>query len=263
MNFEKILYENVAGVGLITLNDPINRNAISGSIVPELGQCLDDCSDDPEVRVIVLRGVGPAFSAGGNIGVMKNRIETGNYQDAAAAMRRLGAVVAKLRNVRKPIIASVQGAAAGGGFSLILHCDFRIVAEDAKLVLPFVNLGLIPDCGGIIPLLSMIGTAKTTELLMTAKMMTGQEALKWGLVNQAVPPEKLDEATMTFANKLANGPTISYGRIKGMINRLAFAGLDWELEMELEYQLLSYTTADHQEGVNAFLEKRKPSFTGK
>ena len=263
MTFEKIIFENRDGVGIITLNDPANRNTISGSIVPEIAQCLDDCSDNQQVRAIVIRGAGPAFSAGGNINVMKNRIETGNFDDVAPSMRRLGLVVAKMRNIRKPVIASVHGAAAGGGFSLILHCDFRIVTEDAKFVLPFVNLGLIPDCGGILPLLRMIGIAKTTELLMTAKLLKGNEAYEWGLANQAVPADKLEEATMKFAKKLANGPTLAYGNIKVMINRLAYEGFDWQLENESEIQQLLFKSDDHKEGAFSFLEKRKPAFKGK
>jgi len=263
MSFEKIIFLKKDGIGIITLNDPGNRNTISGSIVGELECCLDNCSDDPEVRTIVLRGQGSAFSAGGNINIMKTRIDEGKYHEFGPAMRRLAIVITKLRNIRKPIIASIHGAAAGGGLSMIMFCDFRIAAEDAKLVFPFANLGLIPDCGGTLALLRMIGVAKTTELLMTAKLLSGQEAYEWGIVNQSVPAEQLEETTMKFAKKLADGPTIAYGRMKTMINRLTFAGLDLQLDNEAEYQELCARSEDHKEGVYAFLEKRKPVFKGK
>jgi len=262
VGFEKIIFEKQDGIGIITLNDPANRNTISGSIVGELGCCLDDCSDDPEVRTIVLRGEGKVFSAGGNINVMKRRIEEGKYHEFGPAMKKLAIVIEKLRNIRKPIIASVQGAAAGGGLGMIMFCDFRIVAEDAKLVFPFTNLGLIPDCGATLALLRMIGVAKTTELLMTSKLLSGKEAYEWGIVNQSVPAEKLNETTQNFAKTLAKGPTIAYGRLKTMINRLAFEGLDFQLENEAEYQELCARSEDHKQGVYAFIEKRKPVFKG-
>lgn len=263
MEFEKLIYELKDGIGIITLNDPDNQNTVSGSIVDELGNCLDHCDDDPRVRAVVLRGSGKSFSAGGNIRVMRKRIETQDFSGVAPSMRRLSDVIKKLRNIRKPIIASVHGSAAGGGFSLILHCDFRIVTEEAKMILPFANLALIPDCAAVIPLINMIGVAKTTELLMTSKLLTGQEALEWGLVNKAVPEENLEEATMEFAGKLAMGPTLSYGRIKAMLNRLIYDDLEWELELESEYQQLLFKSEDHGEGVAAFLEKRKPDFRGR
>ena len=263
MTYEKILYEKQDGIAFITLNDPANRNTISGSVVEELGCCLDDCSDDPAVRVVVIRGAGGNFSAGGNINVMKERIEQGRHEDFKPGMRRLGAVASKIRAIRKPVIASMQGAAAGGGLSMALLCDFRIAAEDAKFIFAFVNIGLIPDCGGLLPLVKIVGTAKATELLMTAKLFSGKEAFDMGLVNEAAPASQLEEATLKLARKLAGGPTLAYGRIKALINRTSFGDLEMELDNETDYQVLSAQTEDHKEGINAFLEKRKPVFQGR
>ncbi|TWH46742.1 enoyl-CoA hydratase/isomerase family protein [Sporomusa sp. KB1] len=261
MSFNNIILENKDGIGFITLNDPENRNTVSGPIVGELGQCLDECNDDPNVRAIVIRGAGSVFSAGGNIKAMKERLEKGI--DYRANMRNLGTIIVKIRNIRKPVIASIHGAAAGAGLSLALVCDFRIMVEDTKCVFAFVNLGLIPDCGAPLPLVKMVGAARATELLMTGRMFTGKEAYDWGLVNQIVPHDQLEAATMKFAKKLAQGPTVAYGMIKAMINRNAFGGLELELDNEVEFQSLCARTEDHIGAVDAFIEKRKPVFQGR
>jgi 2-(1,2-epoxy-1,2-dihydrophenyl)acetyl-CoA isomerase len=261
--FEKLSYEQKNGIGLITLNDPENRNIISGVIVDELEQCLDACAENPDVRVIVLKGAGKAFSAGGNINRMKERIDAGRYAEYGTGIRKLSRIVVRLRNIRKPIIAAIHGAAAGGGLNLALACDFRIAADDTKFVFAFVNIGLVPDVGGPLPLVRIAGVARATELLMTGRRFTAREASDWGLINEAVPLEELEEATMKLAAKLSQGPTLSYGCIKAMINRVAFSGLELELDNEAEYQVLCAGSEDHKEGVNAFLEKRIPVFKGR
>lgn len=263
MRYEKIICEKQDGIAIITLNDPNNRNTISGSLVEELAACLDSCSDDAETRVIVIRGAGGNFSAGGNINVMKERIDQGRHEEFRPGMRKLGAVASKIRTIRKPIIASIEGAAAGGGLSIALLCDFRVASADAKFIFAFVNIGLIPDCAGLLPLVKIVGAAKATELLMTARLFSGQEAFDMGLVNEAAPADQLEEATLKLARKLAQGPTLAYGRIKALINRTTFSDLELELDNEMEYQLLCAQTEDHKEGIDAFLEKRKPIFQGR
>lgn len=262
MSFEKIIFEKKEGIGFITLNDPDNRNAVSGSIVPELARCFDECTDDPEVRAVVLRGAGKFFSAGGNIQSMQERIDKG-ITDFRPPSRNLAAVAVKIRNIRKPVIASIQGAAAGAGLSLAMACDFRIMAEDAKCVFAFVNLGLIPDGGALFSLAKAVGTPRATELLMTAKMFTGQEAFEWGLATKAVPADELEEATMKLVNKLAKGPTTAYGLIKTMLNRVEMGGLELQLDNEAEYQSICAATDDFKEGVRSFFEKRRPVFQGR
>jgi Enoyl-CoA hydratase/carnithine racemase len=263
MEYEKITLVKADGIGFVTLSDPASKNAISGKIVDELTQCIDECEDDPDVRVVVMRGAGDAFSAGGNVKIMKERIDAGRFNEYGPGLRKLGALITKIRHVRKPVIASVHGAAAGGGLNLALACDFRVAAENAKFTFAFVNIGLIPDCGGPFMIIKMLGVAKATELLMTGKLFSGRDAYVYGLVNEAVPQDKLEEATLKLARKLAKGPTLAYGMIKTMINRIAFSGLDLELDNELEYQKLCAVTEDHKEGINAFLEKRKPVFRGR
>lgn len=262
MDLTKITLEKQAGISFITLNDPDNRNSLSGKTIDELNWCLDECGDDASVRVIILRGAGQAFSAGGNVKSMLERIESGTA-DYRPGIRKLGMIFSKLRNIRKPIIASIHGAAAGGGLNLALGCDFRVAADDTKFVFAFANIGLIPDVGGPLPLVKAVGVAKATELLMTGRMFSANEALDWGLVNEIVPLDQLEAATMKLATKLANGPTVAYGCIKAMINRSAYAELSMELDCEAEYQALCSKTEDHKEGITAFVEKRKPVFKGR
>lgn len=261
MDTPKVILTRQDGIGYITLNDPENRNPLSAATADTLVGLLDECDHDPEVRVVVLRGEGAAFSAGGNVKSMLERLEAGTA-DYRPGIKKLGNAFIKLRTIKKPVIAAIHGAAAGGGLNLALGCDFRIAAADTKFVFAFVNIGLVPDVGGPLPLVRMLGVAKATELLMTGKLFTAQEALAWGLVNEVVPAGELAAATLKLAAKLADGPTQAYGCIKAMINRVAFDGLEQEIESEAEYQALCSKTHDHREGVGAFVEKRKPRFTG-
>lgn len=255
-----IIFEKKDGIGFITLNDPENRNAVTHSFInDELEQCIDDCSNDPSVRVVILRGAGACFSAGGNVKKMEAGFDKGGYEYGPED-RKWGIIIAKIRTIRKPVIASLHGSVAGGALCLALACDFRIAAEDTKFIFAFVNLGLVPDLGGAFTLVKMLGVAKATELMMTAKLFSGKEACAWGLVNEAVSPDQLEETTMKLANKLALGPTLAYGAIKAMVNRVSFGGFDLFVDTEAEYQQMLSHTDDHREGVSAFLEKRKPFF---
>ena len=193
---------------------------------------------------------------------MKEDLDRGITRSKLTVMR-LGALVLKIRNLRKPVIASVRGPAAGAGCNLALACDFRIASENAYFLESFTKIGLIPDMGGTYFLVKSLGVARTTELLMLGRPLKAQEALSWGLVNRVVPDEQLEEATMELATTLANGATATYGYIKAMINRAAFSGIEAGLDNEAEYQGLCYRTEDHREGVTAFIEKRPPAFKGR
>jgi Enoyl-CoA hydratase/carnithine racemase len=262
MELTKIILEKKDGIAFITLNDPQNRNACGGAMDQELGWCLDDCNANPAVRVIVLRGAGENFSAGGNIKNMRKAFDEGG-SDYGVSARRHAAIIAKFRTTRKPIIASIHGSVAGGGLSYALACDFRLAAEDTKFVFAFSRIGLVPDMGASFTLVKMLGPAKATELLMTAKPFTGKKAEEWGLVNEAVAEDKLEEVTIKFARNLAEGPTLAYEGIKALINKVSYEGLDIQMDNEAVYQKVLSFSQDHKEGVIAFLEKRKPVFKGR
>ena len=262
MKFEKIKYGQENGIAFIKLNSPKNLNALSELVIEELSIALDICNDDKNVKVIVISGEGKGFSAGGDIGMMLKGLEN-NDDSLVKAVRKIGAMAMKIRNIRKPVIASVHGPVAGAGFNLALLCDFRIAAENSTFIQAFVKIGLIPDTGGTFLLTRMLGVARATELIMTGRPVKADEALSLGLVNKVVELEKLEEETLKFAQKINELPSIALGDMKALINRAAFDGFGNALDNETEYQSNLLNTEDFKEGIRAFSEKRKANFIGK
>lgn len=262
MKLEKILYTKKDQVAWIVLNDPEIRNPITGSMANELEYCVTDCSDDPEIRTVVIQGAGKAFSAGGNINMMKQRIDSGESNNRPS-VRKLSAIFNIIRGMDKPVIASIQGSAAGAGFSLALACDFRIVTNNSKFTMAFSNIGFIADMCSVHTLIKAIGVPRTTDILFTGRIFSAEEAHQWGLINELVSPEEQQQITQEFAKRMANGPTVAYKYLKKMINQVAYKDIQITMSNELEYQFICSRTEDHREGVTAFLEKRKPVFKGK
>ena len=263
MEFKKLNYSLTKGVANIQLNSPQNLNALDGPMLDDLMTALDLCEDDTQVKVVVIEGAGNSFSAGGDIRAMIKGVQDNNMSGLVGGVRKVGAVALKIRNLRKPIIASVRGSAAGAGCNLALACDFRIASEDAKFIQSFINVGLVPDMGGTFLLTRILGVARATELIMTGQAVTAQEAKELGFVNKIVPLEKLEEATAEFAARLGRLPGIAIANMKALINRAAFQGFENSIENEVEYQSLCAQTEDFKEGIMAFAEKRKPNFQGK
>ncbi|PAB61190.1 enoyl-CoA hydratase/isomerase family protein [Anaeromicrobium sediminis] len=262
MEFKKIKYSQENGIASIILNSPKNLNALDEPMLDDLMVALDMCADDGTIKVVVISGEGKGFSAGGDIGKMLENLE-GSEQRLAPLVRKVGMTALKIRNIRKPVIASVHGPVAGAGFNFALLCDFRIAAANSKFIQAFINIGLIPDMGGTFLLTRMLGAARATELIMTGRPVSADEALSLGLVNQVVPQENLEETTLKFAKKLNALPSIALGKMKVLINRAAFEGFENALDNETEYQVQCTNTEDFKEGVKAFVERRKPKFQGK
>lgn len=262
MELEKIIYKKEHNIAWITLNDPDVRNPITGITADELNYCLEEGGDDDTIRAVVIRGAGKSFSAGGNLQIMKNRIDSGNSNNRPS-VRKLSEAFSKLREMGKPVIASIHGSAAGAGLSLALACDFRIVSEGCKFTMAFANIGFIADMGSVQTLLKALGVPRTTELLFTGRIFSDKEAFEWGLINNLVPADELEKATREFAERMAAGPTVAYKYLKRMINQIAYQDLQLTISSELEYQYICSHTEDHKEGVYAFYEKRKPVFKGK
>ncbi|GAA0182810.1 enoyl-CoA hydratase-related protein [Clostridium sediminicola] len=262
MEFQKIKYSQSNGIAYIKLNSPKNLNALDEPILDDLMVALDMCTEDETVKVVVISGDGESFSAGGDIGMMLKGLESGE-QKLGASVRKVGIAALKIRNLRKPVIASVHGPVAGAAFNFALLCDFRIAAENSKFIQAFVNIGLVPDMGGTFLLTRMLGAARATELIMTGRTVSAEEALSLGLVDQVVPLEKLEEVTLKFAQKLSALPSIALGKMKALVNRTAFFGFENDFDNETEYQVQCTNTEDFKEGIRAFAEKRKPNFQGK
>lgn len=262
MEFKYVLMEVKDGTAYITLNNPQKKNPINIDTGRELRECFDLCDYDDSIRLVVIRGAGGTFSAGGDINAMKERIDKG-IRGTRPVCRVLGETFLRLRNVKKPVIACVEGAAAGAGLALALACDFQIIDEATKCLFAFVNLGFVPDSGATYFVTRAIGTTRATDLFMSGRMFTGREAADWGLFTTAVPSTELEGTLEKYIKKYVNGPTTAYANIKTMINRAQYSSYADGMQSEIELQGMCETTEDFKEAVFAFLEKRKPNFQGR
>ena len=262
MEYRNIMFEAAEHTAYITLNRPESRNPISNEMKQELLDAFDICDFDPSIRVVVIRGAGGTFSAGGDLAAMRKRIEEGKL-GTRISCRLGGEMNQQLRNLKKPVIAWVEGAATGSGISLALACDFQIVGEHTKMAFSFVNIGYIPDSGAVYLVTRAVGTVKASELFLSGRRFSGREAADMGLVTVAVPEDQLEETVSRYVEKYAKGPTVAYGYIKTMMNRTPFHDYAVGMESEIEYQGICEQTEDHKEAVNAFFEKRRPEFRGK
>lgn len=260
MEYTTILYTVADNVLTITLNRPEVFNSANAQMKKELLDALRQAEKDPEVRCIVLRGAGAkAFCAGQDLK---------EYQESNASMKTMleqgyNPIIKQMRTMEKPIIGMINGVAAGAGFSFALACDMRIMADTAKLIQAFVRIGLVADSGSHWFLPRLVGTAKAFEYAATGKDIDAIEAKEVGLVNHVVPAAELEAYTYDIAKKLANGATMAIGIIKRTLNRSLTMSLDELLAYEAMMQEVAARSADHKEGVTAFIGKRAPKFEGR
>jgi len=264
-----VLIENEGSVRTIRLNRPEVLNAFNNELLSALGKAVREAEKDRQVRCLVLTGAGRGFSSGQDLADVAARYPNG-ASDQPIEPIELGRhlrehyhpLLTILRTMEKPVIAAVNGVAAGAGCSLALMCDLRIAAESASFVEAFINVGLVPDSGSTFMLPRLVGFSRAMELAMTGRKVTAVEALQIGLVNQVVPDAQLPEATMKLAKRLAELPPRGIALTKRAINASWAADLATQLEYEAMLQTTAGQTRDHREGVRAFLEKRRPQFTG-
>ncbi len=260
MTYQTLLYEKRNGILTITMNRPEVHNAFNEQMKKELNTAFKDAEKDAAVRCVVLRGAGnKAFCSGQDLKEYKAQ-ERSLKQSIEKSYNPM---IRRIRTMEKPVIAMVQGVAAGAGLSLALSCDLRIASEDARLIEVFIRIGLVPDSGSHWFLTRMVGLAKAFELAAMGDEVSAAEALRLGLVNKVVPSQQLEEQTLKIALRLAQGPTKAIGLIKRTLNKAAFADLDTILDYEAFMQEIASLTEDHREGVRAFLEKRQAQFHGK
>ncbi len=260
MNAPQILFDVSNHVATVTLNRPEAMNALAGDMRQILLQGLEGYATDPNVRCVVITGAGKAFCAGGDIVAMAEWQEN---SDAGAMEATLGAaekVVTLLRTMAKPVIAAVNGPAAGGGMNMALACDMRLGCEKTLFAQSFVKIGLIPDWGGFGSLTRLVGAAKAMELMMTGDRIHAEDALRLGLLNQIFPLASYREQVQAFAQRLASGPPQALAAIKKGVYFAANASLDEVLEFEHQNQTALILSDDAREGMRAFLEKRPPVF---
>lgn len=260
MDYETILYNNEDGALTLTLNRPDVLNAFNSKMGSELLDALKKAERDPAVRAIVITGAGRAFSSGEDL---KARQAEGITEFGATLRERYNPIIIKLRTIEKPILASVNGVAAGAGCSLALACDMRIASEKASFLEAFVRVGLVLDSGASFLLPRLVGLGKAAEMAFLGDTIKADEALSLGLVNRVVPHEDLESATRELAARLATSPTKAIGLMKRAMNRALTTELVDVLEYEVYAQEAAGGTADHKEGMAAFLEKRPAKFIGK
>lgn len=259
MAYETILSEKIDGVGVITLNRPDKMNTMTPKFVEEYDQVVDEMAADKEVRAVVLKANGKAFSAGGDFELLK---ELDTAPKARDTVRSIGATMIKISEMGKPWIAAVDGAAAGGGANLALSCDFVIASDNAKFGQAFINIGLVPDTGGMWSLAKHVGITRAKELAMTGRLVDANEALGYGMVLKVVPSDRLYDETMAFAKELAGKAPLAIGYIKHVSHRLSEISMATYSDLEANLLGITLQTADHKEGLKAFIEKRKPVFKG-
>lgn len=262
MEYETILYTLDEGVLTITLNRPDVLNAFNRKMTDEIQDALKKAERDTSVRCVVFAGAGRAFSSGEDL---KSRMaETGGESGgfSSTLRERYNPIVLKMRNIEKPVLGSINGVAAGAGCSLALACDMRIASEKARFIEVFVRVGLVPDSGSSFFLPRLVGLGKALEMAFLGDEVGAEEALRLGLVNRVVPQDELESATRKLALRLAQGPTKAIGLAKRAMNRALSMDLEQLLEYEVYAQETAGASADHKEGIAAFLEKRQARFTG-
>jgi len=263
MGYETILVEKKDQITRITLNRPASLNSFNEKMGEEFYAALKEAEKDDSTRCLIITGAGRAFSAGEDVSGLNERYGGDSQPSLGDHLRKkYHPMILRMRNMEKPVIARINGIAAGSGASIALACDIRIASEESGLKQAFIGVGLVPDSGSSYFLTRTLGPGRALELIMTGRTVGAKEAETLGLVNQVVPAAELDEAVNSTAEKLANGPTKALGLSKRIVNQVSRLELPDALEYEAKNQDIAGKTQDHLEAVRAFLEKRKPKFSG-
>lgn len=255
------VYRRGAAVKL-ELNRPERMNALNKQLRLDLLAAVEQIAADDEVRAVLLTGAGRAFSSGADLKDDRARTPDGHPDVQSVLTQHYHPIIATIRQMPKPVIAAVNGAAAGIGLSLALACDLVLAAESAYFLLAFVNIGLVPDGGSSLLVPSRIGFARAAELALLGERLGAAKALDWGLINQVWPDAELASRAEELCARLADGPTGSYAGTKRQLNRWLYDTMAAQLEFEAQIQQEMAGSSDFAEGVAAFAEKRKPRFTG-
>jgi 2-(1,2-epoxy-1,2-dihydrophenyl)acetyl-CoA isomerase len=264
MNYETLLVERAGHVARITLNRPQVLNSFNAAMLAELRAAIEAAGRDETARCVVLTGAGRAFCAGQDLAELQDGYERGTAPDLGRLLRdRYHPVILGIRHLEKPVVAAVNGIAAGAGCSLALACDLILASERATFAEAFVQVGLVPDAGSTFFLPRLIGFGRALELALTGRSLDAAEAERLGLVTRVVPPDTLEAEAAGWAERLAQAPARAVGLIKRALNRSLTNDLPAQLDLEAACQAEAGQTADHLEAVRAFLEKRKPTFIGR
>lgn len=263
MSYETILYQQDGGILTITLNRPDKLNAITDVMLGELGDAFKAAEKDKAARVVILTGAGRGFCPGQDLASAKERgADSGNLDYGHHLRETYNPLIQRMRELPKPVIAAINGVAAGAGMSLAMACDLRIAAESATFLQAFVKIGLVPDSGSTWMLPRLVGVTRAMDLFLTGRKITAHEALEWGLVNQVTEDAQLMTVVNALAQEFATAPTAAIGYIKRSVLYGLEHSLEETLDNEADMQEIAGRTADHREGITAFLAKRAPVFKG-
>ncbi|HEY6232636.1 MAG TPA: enoyl-CoA hydratase [Pyrinomonadaceae bacterium] len=263
MAYEHIDVAEDSGITTITLNRPEKLNALAGHMRRDLAEALEAAGSERSVHVVVITGAGRAFCAGGDVRAMADLIEENDADEFSRLLGSARRVITAIRQMTKPVIASIGGPASGAGFNLALACDLRIASTDATFSQSFVKVGLHPDWGGTYFLPRLVTPNKACELFFLGETIDATEAERLGIINYVVEPAQLEAETQKLAVRLRNSPAVSIGAAKQAVYMSQAADLETMLRYENEAQLRCFESEDAREGIRAFLDKREPKFTGR
>ena len=262
MSNEMVLQKLEAGLLTITMNRPDRRNALNPDMVRGLVDAARRAADDPEVRAVLFKGAGGTFCVGGDVKSMAEGRAPLPFEAKLANLRRGMEVSRILHQMPKPVVAQLDGAAAGAGLSMALACDLRVASESCKITTAFAKVGFSGDYGGTYFLTQLLGSARARELYLTSPVLTAKEAHAIGMVTKVVADAEIDAAAHELALSLAQGPSIALGFIKRNINNAEHLPLEDCFDGEAIHHTRCSDTEDHKEAAKAFVEKRKPAFKG-
>jgi 2-(1,2-epoxy-1,2-dihydrophenyl)acetyl-CoA isomerase len=263
MTTEAVLLEKSDGIATITLNQPATLNALTYDVVVRLREIVDDLGSDATVRAVIITGAGRGFCSGANLLGGTGEMLGAGGMGVRAAVLAMNEVLAGIAEMQQPWLAAVNGPAVGGGCSLTLVCDLVLAAESAYLCVGYVNVGMVLDMGGTFLLPRLVGLHKASELAFFGERVYGPEAAEIGLINRAVPDDALMDTAREWAARLAAGPTLSIGAMKLGMQRALHGTFRDALHWEAMMLSLIAQTEDADEGLMAFLQKRKPEFKGR
>jgi 2-(1,2-epoxy-1,2-dihydrophenyl)acetyl-CoA isomerase len=266
MKYSDLQIHFAEGIAQVILNRPDRLNALNAHMAEELANAVSEFGKDENTRVIILRGAGRAFCAGGDVKEMYEIVKQ-NPQNPdrffVGPLASINLAANAIVQCPKPVIALIHGFASGAGFNLALACDFRFAADSAKFNQAFVNIGLVPDTGGTWSLPRLIGLAKAAEFMMTGNFITAADAERLGMINQSVPESALDRTVLSFAEKLVNRPTRALAAIKKLLQGSYRNSFSAQAEEERLVQIELARSEDFKEGLTAFVTKREPHFKGR
>jgi 2-(1,2-epoxy-1,2-dihydrophenyl)acetyl-CoA isomerase len=266
MPSEQIKFSKQDALAVITLDRPEARNALSPDMVAELGRTLQSCRR-PDIRAVLIIGAGGAFCAGADVKDFVAQLEEASPEALSQHLRKLAGalhreVIQTIRQLEKPVVAGINGVAAGVGFSLALACDLRLAASNARFLMAYANIGCTADGGSTYMLPRLVGLSKAMEIYTASQPISAEYAHELGLVNQVFPSEGFERHALETTTRLSQGPTQAYGRVKALFDQAWTTSLEAQLDAETEAISNIGLTRDFQEGIKAFIQKRQPWFQG-